>query len=80
MNKKKYWYCKHFSKNLADLMKMKGLTVLKLAAKMGISKNTIYNWLYGISEPSIGEARILAGVLGVTMAELIGEEDQQNDG
>ena len=74
MNKKKYWYCKDFTKNLADLMRTNDLTVLKLAAKMGISKNTVYNWLNGVNEPSIGEARILAGILGVSFVELIGEE------
>lgn len=76
MNRTKYWYCKHFSKNLAELMRNKKISVLQLAGKMSCSKNTIYNWLNGVNEPTIGEARILAGVLGVTLVELIGEETE----
>lgn len=38
--------------NLKEKRKKKGLSQMKLAAKVGVSLTTIRNWEYGISTPT----------------------------
>ena len=80
MNTTSYWYCKNFSGNLKRLMIENNIGARCLAIKLMKSKNTVYNWANGISEPTIGEALIIAKIFNVTLSELIGEEEKNNDG
>lgn len=57
----------NFNERLKQAMKIKGYTTEKLAAKSGVSKNTIYNWRHGKSEPSLFGVMCVAKALDVSL-------------
>ena len=74
MNTTNYFYCEHFAYNLRYYMKEEDISAAKLARIMGINKKTVYRWMDGSQEPRIGQCRIIAGILGIKMSELTGED------
>ena len=50
-----------------------GLTQEALAEKVGVSRNTVYNWEAGISKPNVKTIKRLAEVLGVSADFFYGE-------
>lgn len=67
-------YSTAFGDRLRDLRQRRGLTQKALAALAGLSRNTVMNLERG-AVPALDTARALAGALGTTLAELIGEEE-----
>lgn len=65
---------KTFSEKLKVLMKLKDLNQSELSKLCGISQNSISRWLSGKAEPSISNTIAVARALGVTVADLTGEE------
>jgi transcriptional regulator with XRE-family HTH domain len=63
-----------FHDNLKRLREEKGLTQATLAEAVGTSLRNVQNWEQGRRDPSLQTLRQLAGVLGVTLAELVDEE------
>jgi transcriptional regulator with XRE-family HTH domain len=57
-----------FNERLKLVMKLKGWTPEHLSSLIGgaVTSRTIWRWLAGVSEPSIGALRLLAPTLGVT--------------
>ena len=47
-----------------------GLTQKEVAAKMGVTNNTIVNWELGKSEPKVMQARQLAELYGVSIKHI----------
>ncbi|MGI2002004.1 helix-turn-helix transcriptional regulator [Shewanella frigidimarina] len=47
-----------------------GLSVAKLATKMGRSRQTIYNWEDGTSEPNLSEFLHLCMIVGLSTSNL----------
>ena len=74
MNRTNYFFCENFAKNLRHYMSETEMSAAKLARIMDLNRKTVYRWMNGITEPSIGQCRIVAGVLGVKMSDLTGEE------
>lgn len=63
-----------FAKRLKELRGRK-YTQKELAEKINVSKDSIYNWEKGRSEPSIDDLILLATVLDVTIDYLVGKDD-----
>lgn len=64
------------AKNLCNYMRMKNKTQLALAVETGISRQTISNYAHGvIPAPDINHIRKIAEALGVTVREMLKEED-----
>lgn len=63
-----------FGPQLRDIRTAKGITQAALAEKIGVAQTTVSAWELGIAEPSIARLRRIARALGVTTADLIGEE------
>lgn len=57
-------------KPLREIRESKGLTPVELAASLGVSLATIYNWENGKSEPRASMLRELAEVLDVRMEDI----------
>ena len=47
-----------------------------VARQMGVSRATIVNWERGNTEPSISEAVKLAKLFGITVEELLSDDQQ----
>ena len=56
---------------LRELRNKKGLTQNEMAAKLGVSGQTILNWENGIYEPKINQLIQLADLFGVTIDYLV---------
>lgn len=67
-------FMSNFSEKLKELMKIKGLNQSELSELCGVSQNSISRWLSGKAEPSISNTIAVARALGVTVADLTGEE------
>lgn len=70
-----------FGARLQRLRKARGLTMAKLAVALGVSKPTIWAWENGKSRPLDNRVEVLAEMLGVGKAQLLGSadpEDQRN--
>lgn len=61
-------------KNIARLRKRNGLTQMGLADALGISFQAVSNWERGNTMPDISKLPDLAAILGVTVDELLGNE------
>ncbi len=59
---------------IKELRKEKNLTQAQLAEQMNVSPKAISRWETGRGFPDIGNLECLAGILGVSTAELIGGE------
>ena len=63
------------SQNIALLRKNIGLTQEKLAEKCGVSRQAVTKWESGESEPSIEKLVILSEIFGISIDELIKNEN-----
>lgn len=64
----------NFAEKLKTLMKLRGLNQGELSKLCGVSQNAVSKWLSGKAEPSISNTIAVARALGVTVADLTGEE------
>lgn len=65
-----------FSERLVEMRKGRGYTQYGLAEAVGVSVDSIRRWENGKQEPRLGELRMLARALGVSVGALVGEEDR----
>jgi transcriptional regulator with XRE-family HTH domain len=61
---------------IAELRKAKDMTQMELADLMFVSFQAVSNWERGNSMPDIGKLGDLARILGVSIEELLGSEEQ----
>lgn len=62
-----------FAENLSNLMDYHNISMYRLAKEVGVHQTTIKNWLDGESEPKIAALEKIAGLLGVSYDELLGD-------
>jgi transcriptional regulator with XRE-family HTH domain len=58
-------------KTIREHREAKGLSPVEMAADLGVSLATIYNWETGKSEPRASMLREIADVLGVRMDDIV---------
>lgn len=68
------------SQNIKRLRKQAGMTQVELAEKLDVARSTITQWETGRSSPRMGMVQKLAGVFGVTSAEMLAEPTDLPDG
>ena len=68
------------SQNIKRLRKQAGMTQVELAEKLDVARSTITQWETGWSSPRMGMVQKLAGVFGVTSAEMLAEPTAMPDG
>lgn len=56
--------------NLKQIMERAGKKPVDIASHLGISQATVYNWINGVTTPSIVEVDRLADFLGVDRDEI----------
>ena len=61
-------------KKIVSLRKLKNMTQMELADRMGISFQAVSNWERGNSMPDISKLPELAEIFGVSLDELLGEK------
>lgn len=62
------------SQNIRRLRKQAGMTQVELAEKLDVARSTITQWETGWSSPRMGMVQRLAGVFGVTSADMLAED------
>ena len=62
------------SQNIKRLSKQSGMTQVELAEKLDVARSTITQWETGWSSPRMGMVQKLAGVFGVTSADMLAED------
>ncbi len=67
------------AKRIREMREKIGLKQEELAALVGVSKNTVWNWENGRREPRSSEINKLANVLGVSVSYLMGEIDMDHE-
>ena len=66
-----------FSERLVDIMDRRGISVMELAEKTGLSKWTIYDYRSVISNmPMVATVWLLADALDVSIDYLVGRTDK----
>lgn len=69
-----------FKDNLIQLRKLQNLTQEDIAEKIGVSRQAVARWEAGETAPDLEKARLLAGVLGVSLDDLTNYEPGENLG
>ena len=73
------WHTANFTETyksrIKELMRENSLNQVQLAARAGISQNTISAWLLGKKEPSIRSLWLLADYFNVDIDYLVGRTD-----
>ena len=64
---------------LQMLRKGKKLSRAALGEALGVSATAVYKWEKGLAEPSLSTLQQLAGIYGLTVGELLGEEQPELD-
>ena len=72
--------CEMFHDNLLQLRKLKNMTQEDIAEKVGVSRQAVAKWESGETTPDLEKARLLAGVLGVSLDDLTNYEPGENLG
>lgn len=69
-----------FKENLYQLRKMRNLTQEEIAEKVGVSRQAVAKWESGETMPDLEKSRLLAGVFGVSLDDLVNYEPEKNMG
>lgn len=64
---------------IKEIMSERSITSACLADKVGISKVAVSNIVTGKSSPSLDNLIKIAGALNVSITDLIGEEEKENN-
>jgi len=70
-------YKSKFAKKLSSIRQSKSMSQRELAKLTGINRSTISMWELGEREPAFDQLQVLANALGVTVAELIDDNENQ---
>lgn len=70
-------YKSKFAKKLSSIRQSKGMSQRELANITKINRSTISMWELGEREPAFDQLQVLANALGVTVAELIDDNENQ---
>lgn len=70
-------YKSKFAKKLSSIRQSKSMSQRELANLTGINRSTISMWELGEREPAFDQLQVLANALGVTVAELIDDNENQ---
>ena len=70
-------YKSRFAKKLSSIRQSKSMSQRELANLTGINRSTISMWELGEREPAFDQLQVLANALGVTVAELIDDNENQ---
>lgn len=65
--------------NIAATRRALGLTQEELAAKVGVSRQTVSDWECGSAVPDLGNAGKISRALGVTLDDLVGFDSPGTD-
>lgn len=68
-----------FSENLKALRKQKGFSQEELATRLHVARQTISKWEKNLSVPDADTLICLAGILEVSVSELLGEKIENNN-
>lgn len=63
---------------LKTIIEQKGYTINKVTELSGLSENTIYNWYNKGAEPSIHALKAVCDVLGISIASLLSDDNEQH--
>lgn len=67
-----------FAEKLRELRKEEKITIVELSKRIGYSKSIISYWENGVKEPTLSALEKLTNYFGITIGELVGDDDLQN--
>lgn len=65
---------------IRERMEARGILPIQLADAMNVSPGAVNKWVYGKANPSADKLPLLARVLGCSIDELFGGDQQDNQG
>ena len=65
---------------IRERMEALGILLVQLADAMSVSPGAVNKWVYGKANPSADKLPLLARVLGCSIDELFGGDQQDNQG
>lgn len=65
---------------IRERMEARGILPVQLADAMSVSPGAVNKWVYGKANPSADKLPLLARVLGCSIDELFGGDQQDNQG
>ena len=65
---------------IRERMEARGILPIQLADAMSVSPGAVNKWVYGKANPSADKLPLLARVLGCSIDELFGGDQQDNQG
>ena len=65
---------------IRERMEARGILLVQLADAMSVSPGAVNKWVYGKANPSADKLPLLARVLGCSIDELFGGDQQDNQG
>lgn len=68
-----------FRENLRECRLQAGLTMQQLADKINVKYLSIYRWETGKRSPALVHVVAIAEALGISLTELLGIEDEEED-
>ena len=67
----------NITNRIRETMKVKGMSQGVLADAVGVSRATINNYLMGATPLTIDRADQIVGILGVTLADLVADDEDR---
>lgn len=73
------YYKQIFSDNLNHYMKLSGIRQAEIARRVGVSKATVHDWVFGIMIPKMDKIDILCQIFGIGRRQLLERREDAND-
>lgn len=64
---------------ISEIRNANGMSRKELASAVGVSYSVLAKWETGQNEIALGQATVIAHVLGCTLTELVGDDSPQRD-
>ncbi|MBO0959575.1 helix-turn-helix transcriptional regulator [Neobacillus sp. MM2021_6] len=65
-----------YKNNIGYWVKERGVKLKKISEKLGVSYQTVSNWINNRSQPDLTQAAVLADILMVSLEQLVTKEEK----
>lgn len=69
------YYKQIFSQNLTHYMQLYGIRQAEIARRVGVSKATVHDWVFGIMIPKMDKIDILCQIFGIGRRQLLERQE-----
>ena len=73
------YYKQIFSQNLNRYMQLYGIKQAEIARRVGVSKATVHDWVFGIMIPKMDKIDILCQIFGIGRRQLLERQEHVDE-